>query len=462
MQSWAARELQSVNLGHQARHKRLVTLVEDFAAAPTAPIPAACGTPAKTKAAYRFLSCEQVAAAAIRQGHIAATVQRACQAGRILVLQDTTSLDFTAHPATQDLGPLDHPGHSGLKVHSGLATTLLGVPLGLLYQETWARDGATVGQLPPRRQRATADKESQRWLNTVAACEQVLPAAVEAIVVGDREADIYDLLAQERRPGLELLVRAAHNRRVTLSGAGNAQAKYLWQAVQATPARGQLVVEVQRANQRQARQATLQVRYAALSLEPPRHAKGRSALQPVPVSAVLVQERQPPAGQAPLCWLLLTTLDVTCWAEAVECVQWYTQRWKIERYHFVLKSGCAVEALQLETAARIKRAVAVYCSVAWRLLWLTYQAREAPQAPCTVALDEMEWRALWVTVQGRQALPEAPPSLRQAVRWIAQLGGFQGRKGDGEPGVKVLWRGLRRLHDITSTYVLLTQVLGNG
>ena len=157
----------------------------------------------------------------------------------------------------------------------------------------------------------------------------------------------------------------------------------------------------------------------------------------------------------PVCWLLFTTLAVTDLQEALQCVRWYSYRWLIERYHYVLKSGCGLEELQLEEAQRVHRALATYCIVAWRLLWLTYEARQNPDAPCDQVLEVHEWQSLYCTMQKTPVPPERPPSLGLAVRWIAQLGGFLARKGDGNPGAKTIWRGILRLHDIAETWKLL-------
>ena len=150
--------------------------------------------------------------------------------------------------------------------------------------------------------------------------------------------------------------------------------------------------------------------------------------------------------------MLLTTLPVATFEEALQCLTWYTYRWRIERYHFILKSGCQVEKLQLETRDRLMRALAVYSMVASRLLWLTYHARQTPDAPCTVALSDSEWKALYAATHKTTILPDCPPDLQTAVLWIARLGGFLARKGDGQPGVKVLWRGFRRLQDLTTMW----------
>jgi len=168
-----------------------------------------------------------------------------------------------------------------------------------------------------------------------------------------------------------------------------------------------------------------------------------------------VREQAPQDGEAPIEWMLLTTLPITTFEEGLQCLIWYTYRWRIERYHYILKSGCQIEKLQLETKDRLMRALAVYSIVASRLLRLTYQVRETPEAPCTEALTESEWRALYAITHKTTVLSEHPPNMQTAILWIAKLGGFLGRKHDGNPGLKVLWRGFRRLHDLTSMWELL-------
>jgi hypothetical protein len=368
---------------------------------------------------------------------------------RVLLIQDTTSLDFSHHPATQGLGPLEHPASRGLKLHSVLSATLDGVPAGLVYQQVWARDPATVGQRHQRRQRATAEQESQRWIDGVVGCEAVLPPELALVTIADREADIYDLFALPRRAGHDLLIRAAHDRNLAEGS------ERLWAAAQAGVNLGEHTVTVGRRPDQPLRTATLTVRVATIALDPPLHHRQRARCPAIPVWAIWAAETQPPAGCAAVQWLLLTTLPVTTVAEAVTGLVWYALRWLIERYHVVLKSGCRIEALQLATAARLERALALYSIVAWRLLWLTYLARQTPDAPCTLALAPPAWQALWCVHHQTPTLPATPPTLAEAVRWIAQLGGFLGRTGDGAPGVKVLWRGLQRLDDLTAMFTLL-------
>ena len=219
-----------------------------------------------------------------------------------------------------------------------------------------------------------------------------------------------------------------------------------------SPVRGKITVEVAANKEGPPRTANCTIHFEKTSLLPPTASKHTEALS---FWAVLVREEATPEGAQPLEWLLLTTLRVESLEEALQCVKWYSLRWLVERYHLVLKSGCRVEKLQLETADRLERAVAVYSIVACRLLWLTYEARKSPEASCEIALEKHEWESLYCTVKRTQDPPSEPPTLRQAVRWIAQLGGFLGRKGDGEPGVMAIWRGFRRLEDISSTWLLL-------
>jgi len=167
-------------------------------------------------------------------------------------------------------------------------------------------------------------------------------------------------------------------------------------------------------------------------------------------------EENPPPGVKPVSWLLLTTLPVICFEDVVQVLRWYSYRWLIERYHYVLKSGCRLEQLQLETGERIQRALATYTIVAWRLLWITYLARYHPQTPADTILATHEWQALYCTIHKTPQPAVSPPNLNTCVRWIAQLGGFLGRKGDGEPGVKTIWQGLRRLHDIAQIWLLVS------
>lgn len=445
--TWITEELATANFGDVRLTRRLQRIVTDKLAHPTASIPEASGDWATTKATYRFLDSDHVTPAAIRTAHRDASVRRIQVHSQILVLQDTTELDYTDHPATTGLGHLDHPKRQGLKVHSGLAATLDGVPLGVLHQTVWSRDAATKGQ--KQRTRPQEHKESQRWITTLHDLQTVVPSPTRLIVVADREADIYPLLAAERETRIDLVVRAAYNRGLV------GEPARLEDAVARVAPIDTLCVNIPANGTRPARTATVTVGWTTVQLAPPTDYAQRTARARPTLHLVVVIEPHPPSGSKPLRWLLLTSLPVTSWTEAIAVIGYYRTRWLIERYHYVLKSGCGIEQLQLATADRLERALAVCSIVAWRLLWLTYAARQHPDLSCSMILATAEWQALYCTHHHTTDLPSSPPTLHQALRWIAQLGGFLARQGDGEPGVKVIWRGLRRLDDIVRTWNLL-------
>lgn len=451
--TWAIQELTTIDLGDPRRTRRLARLLSDLGERPGLGIPLACGTAAATKAAYRFLDNDAVEAGAIRSAHVAATRERVRGAPLILAVQDTTTLDFPS-PAVG----------GAVWVHSVLALDPDGTPLGLLDQHSWQRDPETAGTRHTRRQRPTAEKESQRWLAAEAATIQAIPAGTRVLTIADREADIFDLFAQERPVQADLLLRITQQRGITEAPG------LLWDALATTPVEDVVPVLVGRRADREPREALLTLRWRAVTVRPPRNRPDQAQLTPLSLTVIVAEEPVPPPGQPAICWRLLTTLPIRGGEEALQCVRWYALRWQIERYHYVLKSGCQIEALQLRHRDRVERALAMLAIVAWRLLWLSALSRTDPDQPCTVALSAQEWPVLWVAIHQRADVPAHPPPLGEAVRWVAHLGGYLNRASDGPPGVKVLWRGLRRLEDLTAGWLLarafpasaLDPLVGNG
>ena len=448
--TWAVTEFAEAERGDLRRTQRLVELATALAQRPGTSLPEACGEQAMLKAAYRFFDNAAIDPQNLLDSHGDATLTRLAPVSLVLAVQDTTELDWTAHPATTGLGPLGHSAHRGLLVHTTLAFTPERVPLGVLAQQVWARDPDDIGKRATRKQRPITEKESQQWLTSV---EAVLAARgacpqTQFVSVGDREADIYDLLALERPTGVEWLIRAAWDRCVTQPE------HYVWATVAARPVEATATVQSPRRGAQPARTATLAVRWCPLTLCPPRHRK-RERLPAVPLWAVQALEEAPPAGTAPIEWLLLSTCAVHTTAEALARVDWYACRWGVEVWHKIVKSGCRLEARQLETAERLQRCLSLYSVIAWRIFYATMLGRVVPDAPCTVLLELEEWQALYCAIHRTPTPPPEPPSLRQAVHWIAQLGGFVGRRGDGEPGATVLWKGFQHLADLTTMYCIM-------
>ena len=451
---WAEIEFGAAELGDSRRPARLVELATVLGDQPSASLPAACADPATLTAAYRCFDNDEIAPDAVLTSHIQATYARLRAVPQVLAVHDTTDLDWTHHPATTGLGPLATAHQQGVLLHSTLTFTPDRVPLGLLAQQVWARDPATYGQLPDQHDRPISAKESAKGLHSLAAATAAAAACptTHFIHVADAAADVYDLLAAERAANVDLLVRAGQDRRV------EHEAAYLWAAMGQAPIATWLEVDLPRQGDRPARRARVAVRCQALTVRPPRR-RAREGLAAVPLWAVWVVEEQAPVGTEPIEWLLLTTCPVRTAADAEERVAWYACRWGIEVWHKVVKSGCRIEARQLATAARLERCLAVYRVIAWRVLQAAMLARAGPNLPCTALLEADEWPALGCTIHRQPTPPTAPPTLQEAVGWIARLGGHLGRTRAGDPGVTVLGRGFQHLTDLTTMYRIMKPTL---
>ncbi len=445
-ESWAVEEFGQAVLGDLRRRQRLIRLAEQRMLQPNASIPQCCPTAADKKAAYRFYENDDISFQEILTSHTQATAGRLGKEKLILAVQDTTELAFTHHPAMVGQGKLNNQHNRGLLLHSTLAVTPARVPLGLIKVQVWARPDDGVAKRHRRRSLPIREKESYKWLRSLQATAKLaeeLPQT-KIVSVGDREADIYDLfvLAQELKQ--EVLVRAAWDRRV-----GHPQG-HLWPCLESQPVAGSISVTVPRKGGKDRRTALVGVRWAGVTILPPKH-RGEG-LKPITIWACLAWEEAAPEGEEGICWLLLTTAEVKSFEQACEKVQWYSCRWLVEVYHKVLKSGCRVEERQFDEADNLKRYLAVDMVVAWRVLFLSMIGREQPNLPCDVILELHEWQALYCFIHKSNAPPPQPPTLAEVTRWIAQLGGFMGRKRDGHPGVIVIWRGLQRLSDIAAAW----------
>ncbi len=427
---------------------RLINTVETLANSPGESIPKACQCKAKTKAVYRLLSNKKVNPGAILAGHRGETLKRIKQHEVVLSIQDSTLIDYTSHPKTKGVGPTsDGNGLIGLFMHTALAVNTNGTSLGILAQKIWSRTHEEIGKGKRRKQLSIEEKESYKWLETMDQSLEGIPKNTMVVNVCDREADIYEFFHKATSEEKHLLVRAIHDRRV------DHEQKKLYEQVKSSDVLGKCMVQIPRNTELNLppRNAWLMIQSCKVKLCAP-FIKGKS-LDNIQLTAILAREIAPQEGVKPIEWLLLTTLEVKTAEEAFEKILWYSYRWRIERFHYILKSGCKIEELQLETGDRLKNAIALYSFLAWRLAWITYLARETPNLPCTLILKDHEWKALCCHFCGPYRLPKKPPSLKKAVLLIAKLGGFLARKHDGDPGVKVLWRGFRELNIMSNTYL---------
>jgi hypothetical protein len=431
---------------------------------PSLSIPAACGGRAETAAAYRFFDNDKTDPPKVLQPHRHATLERVRAEAVVISAQDTTELDLTRKHEKVG-GPLDDGHRWGLYMHPVLVMTPQRVPLGVVDAEMWSRDPAKLAKTAherrkERRDKPFEDKESYRWLTGYETACQIAAEApnTQVVCVSDSEADIYECFlagARDDAKRAEWIVRGCQDRALAEGDEKNLLALLACQAPLGT-----LTIQVskreattgngrKRQQPRESREATVTVRAVRTLLRAPYRPDGK--LSPVYVNAILVREENPPAGEEPIEWLLVTSLPIATFAEACTVISYYCCRWEIEVFFRVLKSGCKIEELQFEREDRLQVCLAMYLIVAWRVLYVLKLGRECPEMSCDAIFSEAEWKSVYVITQGKPA-PKTPPSLKEMIPMIAGMGGYLGRKHDGPPGPKTMWIGLQRMRDFAAAW----------
>ena len=457
--NWAEEEFGTVRLFDPRLKRRLFTIAQDFYNNCEKGITEACGSKAKTIGAYRFFQNKEISMDVLVTAHTEATIERMKKHSVVLAPQDTTTLDYNTHPMTDGLGPTNADGHGGLGLimHDTMAFTEDGTPLGILDAQCWGRDPEDIGKSKRKKQLPIEQKESMKWLRSFQKVSEIQRLCPDTTIVsiGDREADIYEMLAEATKDpnGPKLLVRSERSRNRKVEN------QYLWEYMPTLNAAGTLKIHVPRSGSRKAREACVEIRFAQTEISPPK----RCATAPsATVWAVHVCEITQSATDedvdptvTPIEWMLLTTAPVAAFEDAVKRVEWYSGRWGIEVYHRTLKSGCRIRDRQLGTAASLEACIGVDMVVAWRIYHLTMLGRETPEASCTVFFNDIEWKALCCYANKTAIPPDEPPTLAEAIRMVGKIGGHLGRKGDGPPGTQVLWRGIQRLETAAEMYAIM-------
>jgi len=454
---WVTQEFARADLRDKRLDRRLVKTAEQLAKSPASPINEACGNWASTQAAYRLFNNPKASPAGILKPHWEATASRmAGCGGPVLVMQDTVFFSYGSHVKTRGLGSIgkSNAAHDrGLIMHNALAFTTSGVPLGILSQNIWAR-----GEIPEEdyqekieRLQVTAieEKESSKWLVALRETVERVPNGLPVVTVADRESDFFEFLTHAKELRAKYLIRARTDRKLVPEDSEGCTR--MLDALSDASALGTMTVEVPSNGSRKARTANIEVRVAQVMIQAPQRrgaqAKASGSSEPVAVTLIGAAEHSVPAGSDSISWVLLTNLPVKDFESATEKVRWYGKRWGIEIWHKVLKSGCKVEDCLLEEAERLKRYLTLFSIIGVRLMHVAYLARACPDLPATEVFSAVEVQVLHLRVT--KALPPADVSLtlREIVRMLGKLGGHLGRKGDGEPGVLILWRGWMRLYE---------------
>lgn len=463
--SWIEEEIARADFGDLRLNKRFKILSSELASHPSQPINQASTDWAATKAAYRFFGNPKVQTSQILEPHFMNTQLRAKGSSRLIVVQDTSFLDFTRHIKTEGLGRIGkYPGvePQGLILHCALALSEKGLPLGLLHQKIWPRT-RVIGKNSHQESLIPIEKkESFKWFDGLKNILKTTPDH-EVVMVCDREGDIYELFEEAMSCGIDFVIRAIHPRMLEDENFGDIN---LFDRIAVAPVRSEVTVEIPSSGKRPGRKAHLSIKYLPVTYSAhPRgittkQNKNRSHLE---LNIVHLFEDHPPKGEVPIHWTLVTTLKIDKLKDALEVIRIYRMRWHIELYFKCLKTGCGIETCRLQDSRKLTHYIALQSIIAWRILWMTFINRTDPTISCEIFLTKSEWQVLWFKKNRRliksgkiEAKPPAsPPTANEAIRWIAMQGGFLARKGDGDPGQITIWRGWLDLMAAVDLYEVL-------
>ncbi len=453
--SWIRSEFDNLDLGDERLNRRFRLIITQLAKHCGKTLASSFDQWKAIKASYRFFDNPNVKEQQMLAPHIEQTVQRIKAHDTVLLLQDSTYLDYNNRPKTKGLDLTFRSKLStnseGLILHNTLAVASDGIPLGLLDQrfiDRKAFSGVTYVEKRKIRNwnRPVKEKESIRWINVMQKCHQMDFGDTQTVHVADRECDMYEFYRDAVDLGEKVLIRAARNRAINKSRRREDPSTMLFDYLKAKRAQGKVTINIQVNGKKKYRNAELSIVYVPITMPPPPNktvSKDGPNLPIVPLYAVMAIERRPPKNQTGIFWVLLTNINVQTLDQAIEKVRWYSKRWNIEVFHKVLKSGCGVEKAQLRHADRLKKYIVLKSIVAWRLFWFARAHEHHKDDCCTIALTDVEWSILYRKTMKTKQLPSVPPTIGEAL-----VCGYIGRTTDPPPGMISLWRGWQRLMDM--------------
>ena len=443
--SWAERTFGGVRLHDLRRTKRAVQAASKLAENPLGSLPAQMQTWKETKALYRRLPKPDVTCAALMQPHLQQTREQANASPVVLLVQDTTDIDLSHRRKISGVGQIGNERGRGFFVQTVLAVRpQTREVLGRMAQEPFVRIPAPEGEQRSQR-RKRQERETDVWIRQVQSIGT--PAAGSMWVhVGDRGADMFPFFQACQTTKTPFLVRAAQNRRVQQD---EEEITYALLRARSWPSQASRAFEVPARHGHQARSTQLQLAFGQMTLLPPRH-EPRAGQEPVTVWVMRVWEEQTPEGEEPLEWILLTSVPTTTLAQAWERVDWYAYRWLVEDYHQCLKSGCRIEARQLQSVDGLMRLLGLLSPLAVRLLQVRALAREEPERPAHEVIEPLMLAVL------AQRSGHSPASMTVGTFWteVARLGGYLARSHDGPPGWRTIWKGWLSLPTNCATSLL--------
>lgn len=473
MDTWVDKELAGCSFKDVRLDHRFRKLVGSLSRSVGESIPLACQDRANTKAAYRFFSNAGVTEEEILEGHFQATRSRVdATPGPILVLHDTTTFSYRredpadigiTHKSDTGIRRKDYPQYRiecGIHMHSSLVLTPEGLPLGVAAIKFFTRkkfkgsralkrDGMNSSHL------AIRHKESIRWLENLKHATELLGAPDRCVHIGDREGDIYEFFTSATEANTHFLVRVCNDRQTAQGRSHRISDEMRKQPVKVLH---RLRVKDKKGEDTE---AVLEIRYQRIRIRPP---EGKRSFCPdLDLTVIYAQEKEKPKNRDRIDWKLITDLPVDQPESAIQKLDWYAMRWKIETWHKILKSGCRAEESKLRSAERLSRLISVFCIISWRIFWLTMINRISYRVPPEVAFTKAETQILDRLVPSKMGACGRwrKNDLRAYTSKLAQLGGYLARANDPPPGNKVMWKGLIRLIDIEIGFTMALKLVGN-
>lgn len=453
---WVEAELETIDIGDKRLNHRVRHFLSAAYKNPTASICRMFHTRKEVQAAYRLYDNDLTTEQKIFAPHFKKTLDRIHEHPVVLALSDTTSLNYTTRKKQPDSGYISSNNAQGFFLHAGIAITPDRLHLGVIQQKFWAREKVKPEKKIHRDFLPIEEKESYRWLESyINSCIISEKCKNTQIVhISDREGDIIEILAEyqsRKNTGIaaDFVIRSNHDRLIH----SDKTTKKLYSYLSNSEVLGIInfeIIDRVTENQRKVRQS---VKAASVVI------KSKEKDKPdITINVVCLEELDPPIGEEPIVWYLLTSLPISTLEEIQKIIKYYLARWEIEVFFKTYKSGCKVEEKSLRNSKRLFPLFSLLLIVAWRLNFLLHMNRIMPEISCEAFFEESEWKAGYVAATRNRQVPAAPPTLGEMISYVAKLGGYLGRKKDPQPGIKVLWLGILALYNYADAW----EIFGPG
>lgn len=439
--SWE-KEFFGLQFSDKRLQKRFFKMMDSFSREPGKSILSACGSRSQAKAIYRLLANDELSYEELLNSISQATIQKMKQLSneKILLIQDTTELSFGYRNGIENMGYYCDSNQKGMLAHSCIAVTQKGLVLGLLHQEYITRKQRknTKETYEQRKRKSIEEKESFKWISTLRKCHETIPNRIETITICDREGDFYELFAEAKKQEEIILIRLFQNRAI-------GEEKHLFEKLKESPIRGKLAIQMSRNPKEHlpTRIVEMKYHYEKVQIKKPYRRTEIHLEQELEFTVIYVHETK---EKNSIHWYLITNAEINTDADVEEQIRNYIQRWKIERFHYILKSGCKIEEKQVRSYEKLNCLSLLYSTIALQIMHMTYLGKLCPDLPAELFLGKEEMKLLYFAARKTKILPEKAYTIKDMILDLAALGGRRLAPSDGMPGVSSVWKGLEKFY----------------